>query len=153
MTNGHLMQSLKKKKKTFWQQVLLLLHVNATKQTHLHCNVSSTFDNVQLKYHQAQYWPSFRKHCLDYHGLQSLCLPSFLWHMLSAVAAAWHQVKNIPPPPHLLIQSCTPLFPSLSFAKAYLMYPAERLTCYEHGCSTVLARNKPFSIPGRAAQR
>lgn len=65
----------------------------------------------------------------------------FAWHMLSAAAAVWHQVQNIP---HLPIQSCTPLFLSLSFSKAHLTAPAEGLTCYEHGCSTALARNNPF---------
>lgn len=68
--------------------------------------------------------------------------------MLSAVAAVWHQVQNIP---HLLIQSCTPLFPSLSFSQAHLMDPAEGLTCYEHGCSTALAGNKPFPFLEEAA--
>lgn len=72
----------------------------------------------------------------------------FPWHMLSAVAAVWHQVQNIP---HLLIQSCTPLFPSLSFSKAHLTDPAEGLTCYEHGCSAALAGNKPFPFLEGAA--
>lgn len=70
----------------------------------------------------------------------------FPWHMLSAVAAAWHRQQNIP---HLPIQSCTPLFPSLSFSQAHLTDPAEGLTCYERGCSTALAGNGPFPVPGR----
>lgn len=104
-----------------FQQLRHYCFTSMQQNNHLLCNVSNTFDIVQLKYHQAQSWAPFQKTLLGLSWFTEPLFVPFAWHVIcQSSCMAPNTECSLPTHTdtrHLLIHSRILLFVSLSFSK------------------------------------